>query len=269
MLAQYHVGVLRFRIIQLTIVIILGFIWFIAFRGYAQLAAYAEMIRKEKDGQQVGRLSQGVFLIAMWLPISSVTSSVLNYIALHHHSFTAAASIISNYVSLFVPLLGFIFVSLGAHGLSGIVRKQPTYRALNILVLSLIYGGLLYYHLVATIPHRDLVYHMSIVWIFATLVAPYLYMWYLGLKASYEIYGYQRKIRGEVYKQAWRRLGFGLGWIIGTSVIFQYLTTVTWHLLDLSIYGLLAVVYGLLLILALGFLFISQGTQKLQRIEEV
>jgi hypothetical protein len=268
-LLQYHVSELRYRIIELTVIITLGFIWYVALRGYAQLSAYADLIRTETDGKQVARLSRGVFLIALWLPVSNVLSSILNFIALHHPGFVSAANIIDNYVSLIIPLAGFVFVSLGAHGLSGIVRKHPTYRALNVLVLLIIYGGLGYYHLVITIPHRSLVYHLPVALILSTIVAPYLYMWYLGLKASYEISNYQRKIRGEVYKLAWQRLGFGLGWLIGTSVVFQYLTALTWHLLNLSIYWLLAIIYGLLLILALGFVFIGQGTKRLQRIEEV
>lgn len=268
-LVQYDVSILGFRLIELTIIVILGVIWYIAFHGYAQLSEYTGLIRKETDGKQVDRLCKGVFLIAMWFPVSSVLSAILGYITLHDVGFASAASIIGNYASLAIPLVGFIFVSLGAHGLSGIVHKQPTYRATNILVLLIIYSGLLYYHLVMTTPDRSLVYHLPVVLILTTLVAPYLYMWYLGLRASYEIYNYQRKIGGEVYKQAWRRLSFGLGWIIGTSVIFQYLTTLSTHLVGLSIYWILAIVYSLLLILAVGFLLISQGTKKLQRIEEV
>ena len=267
-LAQYRVSVLGLRIIDLTIILILAGIWFAGFYGYAKLLAYSRLVQDDKDGKQVARLTKGIFLLVMWLPVSSVTSAVLNYIVMKHPGLLPAVTVINNYISLLFPLFGFVFISVGARGLSALVRQRPSYRATNALPILLIYIGLIYYRLVATTPNRNAVYHMSIWLILITLVAPYIYMWFMGVQAVYEIYRYQRKVAGIVYRKSWDLLALGLGWLIVVSIGFQYLTTLSARLSRLNIYWLLAIVYSLLLVLSIGFVLIAIGTRKLQRIEE-
>ena len=268
-LMQYHVSVLGFRIIDITIIMLLACIWFVGFYGYAKLQAYSRLIHTEKDGKQVARLAQGIFLLVLWLPVSSDTSTVLNYFAVRHLGLLSAATIIENYINLLFPLAGFIFISMGARGLSELVRQRPSYKATNLLVVLLVYIGVVYYHLSASTYHRDDVYHMSIWLISMTLVAPYIFMWFIGLLAMYEIYSYRLKVKGSVYRKGWATLALGLGWLIVTSIGFQYLTTLAAHLKKLDIYWLLFIVYSLLLVLTVGFVLIALGARKLKKIEEV
>ncbi len=268
-LSQYRVSVLGLRLISLTIIILLAAIWYAGFYGYAKLQSYTELIRKDKDGKQVAKLSKGIFLLVIWLPVSSVVSAVLNYIAMRHIGLLPAMTIIENYVSLLLPLVAFIFIGFGTRGLSGLLRQRPSYRAANIMALILIYTGLVYYRLVVTTHNRDKVYHLPIWLILTTLVAPYIYMWYTGFVATYQLYLYQQKVAGVVYRKSWRFLALGLGWLIITSITFQYLTSLDARLVKLSIYWILAIVYALLLVLSVGFVLIAIGTRKLQKIEEV
>jgi hypothetical protein len=113
------------------------------------------------------------------------------------------------------------------------------------------------------------VYHMSIWLILTTLAAPYIFMWFTGLPATYELYRYSRKVRGIVYRKSWGLLAFGIGWLIVVSIGLQYLSTVTGRLGNLSIYWLLIIIYSLLLVLCIGFILIATGTRKLRKIEEV
>lgn len=53
------------------------------------------------------------------------------------------------------------------------------------------------------------------------------------------------------------------------SISVQSLTTLTPHLVHLSIYWTLAIIYSLLLVLSVGFVLIAIGARQLQRIEEV
>jgi hypothetical protein len=267
-LAQYKVSVLGLRLIDLTIILIVAAIWFAGFYGYAKLHTYSGLIKGDKDGKQVAKLTKGIFLLVMWLPVSSVISAVLNYFSMKHPGLMPAAIIIKNYVNLLFPLAGFIFISRGARGLSELVRQRPSYLAANAWILSLTYVGLVYYRLVATTYHRADVYHMPIWLILTTLVAPYVYMWSIGLLAVYEIYHYRRKVKGVLYRKSWDFLALGLGWLVLASIILQYVTTLSAHLAHLNIYWILLIVYSLLLLLSVGFVLIAIGTRKLQRIEE-
>jgi|GEM_PF-416351 len=268
-LSQYHVSAFWLRAIYVTLILILAGIWFAGFYSYAKLREYARLINDNKDGKQVSLIVRGIFLLVIWLPVSSVSSVILNHIAMRHLGWLPAVTIFDNYVSLLFPLAGFIYISLGARGLSNLVRAHSAYVARNVMAIFLIYVGLIYYHLVATTPFRTTTYHMSIWIILLTLVAPYIYMWFVGLQASYEIYHYRRKVAGIVYKNSWNLLTLGLGWLIIMSIGLQYLTTLTPHLNHLSIYWMLAIIYSLLLLLAAGFVLIALGARKLKKIEEV
>lgn len=268
-LLRYHLTATRLRLIDLTIIIFFAGIWFLGFYAYNKLRVYAALIREEKDGRQILKISWGVLLLALWLPVSSTLSAILQFIADRHPGFLGASIIINHYVGLALPLAGFILVGMGARGLTDLIRQRSGHAAIQVLQLLLIYTGLVYVHFVATTHQRDAVYYMSIWFILLTLVAPYVYMWFVGLIASYEIYRYQRQVAGIVYKKSWNLLALGLGWLIVTSIVFQFLTTATVQLKGLALGWLLGVVYLLLILLAVGFALTALGARKLRRIEEV
>lgn len=268
-LAQYHLSPTGLRLIDLTIVILMGIIWFAGFYGFSKMESYTSFIRGEKDGKQIAKLTTGIFFLVMWLPVSSVISAILNFFVTRHPSMLSSVTVINNYVSLAIPLVGFVCISRGAHGLGLLIRKRANYKVLHALVLLVIYLGLIYYHMVISTYQRDAVYHLSLWWLLLTFIAPYIYMWFTGFIATYYIYHYRQNVKGIVYRRALSLLALGIGWLITMSIGFQYLSTLTAHLSSWSIYALLALIYGVLLVLAVGFILIATGARKLQRIEEV
>jgi hypothetical protein len=268
-LLHYKISALTSRLLDTTIVLLLAGIWFAGFYGYYKLHTYARIIQKSKEGKCIAILCKGLLLLVLWLPISSVSSSVFNYIATKHTGMVAAATIVNNYINLILPLAGFIYIGRGANGLNKFAKQHISYRATCALAIMLVYIGLIYYHLLISTKDRPEVYHLSIWLLLITLIAPYIFMWFLGFLAAYEIYCYQRNVAGIVYRESWKFLGLGIGWLILTSIAFQYLTTLSARLSDLSLYWVLAIIYSLLLILSLGFIFIAIGASKLQKLEEV
>lgn len=268
-LRQYQITAARLRLIDITIIIVLAAIWFAGFYGYGKFRDYTRLIHGTKDGAHVDQLSKGLLLLVLWLPISSIISSALSYLALRHTSWLPASTIINHYVGVILPLAAYVFISLGARGLSRLARQRPSFLATNLLTILLIYTVIVYIRLVATTPGRALVYQMPMWPILLTLVAPYAYMWSIGVVAAYELFLYSRKSPGLIYRKSWRLLAFGFGWLIVTSIAFQYLTTLTTRLQHLSLYSLLVIIYALLAVLSVGFVLIAFGTRKLQKIEEV
>jgi hypothetical protein len=268
-LAQYHLSVDGIRLINVTIIVLVAAIWFVGFYGYTKLRSYSQLIRGGKDAKPIAWLTRGIFVLALWLPVSMTVSSILTYIGLRHAAFMAGSTVINNYISLLIPLLAFILISKGARGLSDLVRQRPSFGAINVLAIILVYIGLIDYHLVAATHDRTAVYHLSIWLIITTLVAPYIYMWFIGLLSTYEVYRYRIKVQGIVYRQCWTLLTLGLGLLIVTSIGFQYLSTISNRLNHLPIYWLLIIIYVVLTVLSAGFILIAMGTRKLRRIEEV
>lgn len=269
-LHRYHITLLHLRILDLTIIILYAAIWFCAAYGFYTFRRYYQLIKKNKDGKPLAKITLGIGFLACWLPVSAVYNTYSNYLVQKHADLAGSIAITQNYLSLLLPLLGFIMISIGARGLSELAKQRPSLSGTNILVVILILIGVTYVHLVSNTHNRlNGTYHLSTLWVLVTLVAPYIYMWFIGLLSFYEIYLYRSKVAGIVYRRSWRLLAFGLGSLIVISIIIQYLTTISERLTKLSLTWVLLVIYALLVLLASAYILIALGIRNLKKIEEV
>ena len=268
-LTRYHLSILSLRLLDFTIIIPMAAIWYAAFYGYTKLHAYGQLIKDNKDGKQVARLARGLLTLAIGLPLSSILSNALHVIARDHPSFTGGATIIGNYGAVLYPLIAFLFISMGARGLSELAKSRPTYLTLNVVALTVIVLGVVFCDLIARSHHNIVTsYHLTYSLVMLTLAIPYMYVWFLGLFATVEIYVYSRKVAGIVYRKGWNKLALGFGAIILFSIVLQYLTTLSSWLTGLSLSGILLLLYVLLLLLASAYIVVALGTKELMKIEE-
>lgn len=259
----------EFRLISLTVLIPVVLIWFAAFYGYHKLRVYAEMIKDTPDGQHVRQLTTGIMILAFGLPLSALVSTGSNLLIDHNQAFTTVGTVVKNYVSLIFPLIGFVFISRGARGLSIISKERPSYFSINVLAAIVIAIGVTYCYLILTSPDLDAIYHLPDWLIVASLVGPYLYTWYLGILAAYETHLYSRKAPGKLYRRTWNMLATGIGSIIIMQIAVQYISTATVQLNNLRLARLLFIIYVLLVLLSIGYILVAIGAKRLQKIEEV
>lgn len=269
-LQKYHISSSSLHLLNATIVVPVIAIWFVALYGYQRLRTYAGYIKDNKDGRQVVKLTRGLMLLAFWLPVSSTLSAVLNMYGVHHPGATPMITIIINYLTLLFPLGAFIWISQGARGLSELSKQRPTPTGTNLMAIVLIVAGVFYGYLVANAhQHVHTIYHMPMLVVLLTLVIPYIYSWFLGILAAYEIHMYSKKVNGIIYRKSWNALAIGLVWIIVFSIVFQYFTTVSAKLNNLSLGWILVIIYTLLPLMAIGYIFVALGAKRLTKIEEV
>ncbi len=269
-LAQYHITLSEMRLLDLTIIILYGGIWLCALYGFYTLHDYHLLIRKNKDGKALAKLTIGIGVLAYWLPISSNISAYTNYLVVRNPNLTAPIGIIQNYVTLIIPLIAFIFISFGARRLSELTKYRISFRAINALIIFLAVISITYTHLLVTTDNRlNSTFHMPPMAMLLTLALPYIYMWSIGLLAVYEIHHYRLKAPGVVYRKSWRMLAMGIGSIITMTIFLQYLVTISAKLTRLSLNWILLLVYVLLIILAVAYVLIAIGVRTLKRIEEV
>lgn len=269
-LTKYHLSVSMMRELDVTFIVLAAAIWFAAFYGYHMLHRYSQAIKRNKDGRQITKLTRGLLILAVGSPLSSIIASFLTFISQHNPSFAPGATIISNYVSVIVPLLAFLYISVGARGLSDLSRSRPRLRSLNFAALGVIILGVVFCYLIAH-AHTDIrtAYHLPYGLVMLTLAIPYMYIWFLGLFAIADLQAYSRKVAGIVYRRSWSLLATGLGSLISVSIIIQYLTTLSSWLQGLSLAWVLVLLYVLLLLYAAAFILVALGAKKLMRIEEV
>ncbi len=274
-LQQYHLTPTSYRMIELSVVIPLVLIWYAAFFGYTHLKRYSTPIKKNKDGKQVAKLTTGLGWLAFSLPVSSLVSTLLNYAARLHPDLLPSATIIEDYVSLLLPLVGLLYISHGARGLTELIKQRPSQRSIYLFAIILITIGASYCHaifsntwILATTGHKTPIYYLPNWLLFITIVVPYIFMWFIGLLAAYELHLYNKSVPGILYRKGLHLVSLGLGYIIMLSVVFQFITTLTGHINHLKINNVLLLVYGLLILISIGYILVAIGAKRLQKIEE-
>lgn len=271
---RYSLSVTQVRLLNAALVVPLMFIWAAAFYGYAKLRRYSDTIKTSAEGRSVSLITNGIMIQAFGLPITSIVNKVLRYVGQQHDALLTPFTIATNYVSLLFPLVAFVLIGIGANGLTSI-RKQRTARlsvhAMIILfaLLSVTYTYFVIHFAFSGDPSAGSIYQMPLWLVLVTLVVPYIYTWFIGVLAAYEMFAYNAKLKGIIYRKSWSRVSIGLGIVILSQVLVQCFTTLTRQLTQLHVGTIFGLAYGLLLIMAVGYIILALGMKKLQRIEEI
>ncbi len=277
-LARLQITRLQANLLLITIIAPLLSIWLAAFYGYARFKDYAEHIHGTRDGDAFSYIANGLGVLALSLPVTSIVSSIFNYFGDKNPDLIPSFTIISNYFAIGFAFVAFMIIYRGAKSLSRVVSarkaKFPRYIRYYVFLAAL---SLLYIYLTFTNPIRhqpnkenqEAIYYLPDWLILFTVVIPYIIIWLIGLRAFLYIKYYQRRVKGELYKKSLKQLSFGLGGVVVISIVLQYLTAFTSVFDALSLQPLLATIYLLLVVYAVGFILIALGAKKLKKIEEV
>lgn len=269
-LDQYHMSSVSLRALNATVVLPVIAVWFLALYGYQRLYDYSQLLQDSKEGMYVKQLTIGVLILALWLPISSTASAVLNLVAQDHPGMLAPATITTNYLSLFLPLLALFYIQSAARKLNDLSNRRLAPRTINLMALGLIVAGVAYGFLIANAQDDlDSIYHLPMPLVLSTLAVPYIFSWFMGLLAVFYLHAYSKTVPGVIYRKSWNKLAFGLAWIILCLIALQYTTAVSAKLGDLPLGILLLLIYGLLLLMGLGFALLAAGAKRLKMIEDV
>lgn len=274
-LEAYNLTPLGYRIMAFSLSLPALISWLAAFIGFQKLEEYARAIKNTSDGRFFKRLAKGAAWLAWGLPITLIIATLLSGLANKWPSFLPAATIMTNYILLMVPLVAFSNIGGAASGLVGHARLKFNTYSNRLVILMFIIGGVVY--CVLTFRWFDLKtpgsthnpYYMPLWLTLLTLTIPYLYAWFVGLLATYELAIYSRSVQGLLYRSALRYLAGGLIVVIAASIILQYITiaqpsygkiTFDWRLLGVLTFRLLR---------GVGFVLIILGAARLKKIEEI
>lgn len=272
-LALYHLSNKQYRILIFLILLPLLAIWWAAFYGYAKTKEYASLIEDTPEGPPFHYIANGMMWLAWGLPIPALISLAVTSIANNHPGFTSASIIISNYASLLVPLIALHILSTGSRNLLELAHLRITSRNTKMLVLLFVLLGAVYCYYVFNNLHgrtsASNPYGLDSWLVLLTIVVPYLYAWFVGLLAAYEIRLVSRHSQGVLYRRGLQLLSLGLGVTVASSIALQYLHSVLPRDSHLSLGYTLLLIYALLAIIGVGYVLLAAGAQRLKKIEEV
>ncbi len=241
-----------------------------AFYGYAKLKTYAELIKDSPDGRKISKLAWGLGAISYGLVFTAIMTGALNALAIHHSELKSISAIVGSYMSIAYLATGLILIGTGSRGLIDTVKNyRPSIKAIHGLVAFAIITSVVFSYIVFKNSNHTLwsLYHLPKWLIMTTIIIPYLYLWFIGLLASFELSMYTRKLRGIIYKKSWSRVALGLGFIMILDITLQILSALTNGGNNLSLKGLFFILLLMYILLAVGFLLIARGAKGLRKIE--
>jgi hypothetical protein len=271
-LDQYNISQTRARALSATISLPLVGVWLAALYSFIRFRSYAEIIKNDKEGPGYSKLADGITLLAFSLPLTSLATTILNYLGSNIDNFEPTSVIIRNYLTVTLQLIAFILVSQGAGKLwdtlrPRVVEKHPKFWSLIIIIVSSLFTWLITARALAD--KTDDVYYLPPWLIVTTLTIPYLIAWYKGGLAMWKLHVYGKRVKGHVYKQMLSKLVTGMSFIIVISILLRLLVTISERLSRLNITPLLVVIYVLIAFYVLGYGFVARGARQLKKIEEV
>jgi len=275
-LHRYHIDAGQARLLGLSVVIPYIIIWLIALIGYLRLRSYADTIKGSKDGAAFAIIARGIWWFVIWLPLSSIVGDLVTEYYQSHASATADLVRLNNYFNVLILLPGFWLVKKGSSQLLQIIKK-PVNMAPDLVMFAYIVISALYVFLVLHDSARYLPAHNVSVasyyepdWLIITsLVIPRLLAWFWGFQAVNNILTYRANVKGKLYQRALNDLAKGLAGILVITILLRGLQSLTVLLSKWNLGVLLAVIYLLLIIMAIGYAFIAVGAKNLQKLEEL
>lgn len=275
-LTKYSLSSSQAKILSTTVALPLVLIWCVAFVALKRITRYAHKVRKQREGKGFALITKGIAVLVIGLPLTSLSSRVLNYLVRTYPSSTASTTIINNYIAVLILLIGFYFISRGTHMLLQQTRVN-TISLPPLIRVIFIFFSVLFIYLTFTNASRfqaaegvqRAVYYLPDWLIASTIVLPYMAAWYLGFTAAYELGIYSKRVAGILYKNAFNYISMGLMVVIAASILLRFLINLNSFFEGSQLRALLMTLYLLLLVISSGYILIGIGAKKLKKIEEV
>jgi len=271
----YGLSPLEYRVILFIVGLPSIVAWLAAFIGYAKLREYVSLVRKTPEGPYLDKLATGCAWLAWSLPVTIIISLLISTLGDHQASFYSASIIINNYLGLLWPLVAFSIIGAASRGLVAQAKLKFSLASIRVIMLLFLAAGISYCYLtfqrfdLSSLSSTQNPYFLPIWLMVLSVIIPYLYAWFIGLLAAYEITLFSQRTDGILYRQALRLLVLGLVVIIASSIALQYMNGIQprigrlmfgYHLVLASIFRLVG---------GGGFILLAIGATRLKKIEEI
>lgn len=276
-LKKYNISSLELRLVNLLVAVPIMVIWGLAVYGFVRFREYAQSIKANNDGLALAFIADGIGIMAFGGPLVACINAFIRNLTVNDNQLLPRATVLRNYLSMLVVLAAFSLTYYGTGKLRQIVTRRAEQRTyfLTLAIYTVFAAGYIVLAFIDVSRNKNegifsTASHYLPWWVVVlTIVLPYLYAWFAGLFSAMRINYYRRHVKGVIYKQALGYLAWGMGIVITTTLVGQYLGSLSETLEKLSLIGILQLLYAILLIYGFGFYLIARGAKQLKKIEEV
>jgi hypothetical protein len=262
-LSHYGLSLSGYYKLVSTFVVVIALITAVGLYGSVLVKTYANLIKSAPEGNAFRWIANGFILLSLSVPLGSVVGAIAGQLAKNHLNRQPTLTIINNYIALALAAIALLMIARGTDILYGLFRKNVKPLPQKVWVFVFIAGSSLYSYFITiepvTTPLAKRAYFLPGWMLIASIAIPYLYVWYRGLSAAYNIFLYQKNTTGRLYKSSLKYLAAGIFMVIISSIATRVLITTSPNLSRLNITPILFIIYGLLIIDASGYVLLAMG----------
>jgi hypothetical protein len=265
--SSYHLSLALIVVLSLTIVGLLLLTWWFGFYAWLELDRYAKRLPPEEGRRTYGRMATGVWFLAAGLILSSLISGAKPFYA-GNVGLTATLTQLNYYVIIVFPFLGFMWLRIGSRHLAVTAQAAMSVRSKLVTVgPPVLLLAVFYVYLAATNSAPDAAALTNGPTGFLVLPVNILFVvgsWVLGLLAALNIE--RATHRGESARLArpLAKLYNGILTMTGGFIILDALMSLgATRLQALPVGVVVALVYGFIGVVALGFWIVARSAREL------
>lgn len=209
-MSSYGISSMEYNVLMVLVALPYILVWIGGFLAYARLQQYTNLLKRTPEGGDFQQITQGIKYLAYGLPLVAVLTICLNSLGNNISELKAASIIIINYISLAVPLIAYSAMRKGTHGLIERAKLRFSLNDMRSIVIALVLIGVVYCYFtfqklnLESVGSADNPYYLPAWLMITTVIIPYLYAWFSGLLAAYELVIFGRQVQGVLYRQAMR-----------------------------------------------------------------
>lgn len=269
-MSRYNLSASQYHVLLFIAELPLILIWFTAFYGYAKLQEYTAAIKDTPEASSYERLATGCKWLAWGLPIPALVSLLFNTFAARHAGLQPTATVFTNYFGLIFPIIAFSIMSDATQSMATQIKLSITATSGKLLQLGFIMIGVLYcFFTLRQLNATHNPYYLPVWLVIATIIVPYLYAWFIGFLAAYNMTQVAKKTPGILYKRALGFMANGIVIVIVSLIATQYLRSALPRTAHLSLSAAFMAVYIIYAVTAIGFVLLALGASRLKKIEEI
>lgn len=290
--AKYDISNFESYVLRISFQIPIFLIWLAVFFGSFHISRYFKKI-SNISLQTTNNSSDEVkgfryLSFALHVLLSSLVIS--SYIAIPSVYTTRASAdyldvkmwttLITQYSSIILTFTYFcLFLLAAKHFFNLISINKDVAVKKSLAIIAVLLFSVYYVYTVFTNPDRVAptsnpaeilpVYYVSDFWIFLTIVVPYITIWIIGVISVIYFNHFAKYVDGIIYRKAFSLLGRGVSSVILLSMFLQMLSQFGGFFAGTSLGILLAVIYLLLIFIAVSYALIAKGAEELSKLENI
>jgi hypothetical protein len=272
-LERYGITDVQAKLINVTVVAPLVIIWLTALYGFVNLKKYADTVADTQEGPAFKYISAGLMILAFSLPLNAIIGSVTRYLSRSDPDLLIPLTIMRNHVTLIFSLAAFWVLVIGTQRLVKTLKLKKFSVTPKGFVTGLVVLAVIYTWMITSKPlnqgAEERAYYLPTWLLILALVIPYLLAWKAGVLAAYYLYTYHQKVKGVIFKSAFKDLARGIGVVVFVAILIQLITTSSAQLNRLNLTPILGIIYGLLILYAVGYGLVARGAKKLKKFEDL